>query len=197
MPTPERATEGLICPDVRQHELGRTAGNRDSPQSWLYVAGVMDDAAAVRRPVERRHAYGRTSVGSVPPTLAAARASAERRCRARRRRVHANEREISAIRRNDGVNVAEIRGRTRELASLTILERVQVDRRRGSRSHSDRRRPGACRPASTRAHATSRQTSRPLTSGPASNSRCSGPPSAGMNDNLSRFRSRTRTNAIR
>ena len=45
--------------------------------------------------------------------------------------AQANEREISGVRRNDRVNVAEIRGRTCELASLPILERVQVDRRGG------------------------------------------------------------------
>ena len=113
----------------------------------------MDDAAAVPRPVEREHAAAVRQLGRFPRHLQLLELL-QKDVAAPGQRVHANEREIAAIWRNDGENIAEIRGRMCQLASPTILERVQVDRRRWDQWRSDRQRPGACRPASTRARAT-------------------------------------------
>ena len=121
--------------EVEQQGLGRAAGDGGSPQSWLSVAGVVDDIAAVWRPVEPDHAKAGRQWRRFPRHVQLLELLQQDVAEdGARVPVHANEREISPVRRNDGVTVAEIRGRMRQLASLAILERVQVDRRVGSRA---------------------------------------------------------------
>ena len=103
-----RATEGLSCPDVRQHELGRPAADGDSPQPRSIRARVKDDAAAVLAqssaslmaecPLNRFPRWPQLVERlqkDVPPKAGPG---------------SANERQISAVWRNNRLNVAEIRG---------------------------------------------------------------------------------------
>ena len=80
----------------------------------------MDDAAAVLRPVERVHGTVERQLGRFPHDLQLLELL-QKDVAATGLVVQANEREVSAVRRNHRVNVAEIRGRTRQLPLLTIL----------------------------------------------------------------------------
>ena len=116
----------------------------------------------------------------------------------RARVVQANEREISAVRRNHRVNVAEIRGRTRQLPLLTILQRVQIDRGRGKIMEAA--------PSAEDQVLAVRRPRKPTRPNPMSASRHTParPRTAAARDRrapaltrITRFPSRTRTNAMR
>ena len=131
MPTPERATEGLAALMFGNTSSGAPPATATRHKPGVHEAPVMDDAAAVARPVERGHAAAERQLDRFPRHLQLLELLQEDAAAAACGFI-ANEREISAIRRNDRVNVAEIRGRTCQLPPLTILERVQIDRRRGT-----------------------------------------------------------------